>query len=367
MPKKRSRSRSKERDREDRKTCKKLKLMQEQIDNLTKCMTEFIQSQKKENNTSDVLEANKENIPEISNKDSELSTNNSNFQLSPSSDVDIITPEDNIQESIEAPQDWNQEFLEMMGEELPSSNAITNIDETIQKQWTHWITKGLTEETRKGLLKKYSREGPLRTEAPKINMEIVSHLTEIAKKRDQHFADTQNCVGTGLISLGTAISMLMENPEEGVDHMQLMKYLWDTGKIMTDVFHQHSVARKSFITPNLDKDIKSTLEATDSDEWLYGIKLNEQVKDAKNIKKASASLKAPEKPPAKKPYLQPYHSYQPYQVNWRGPPARPRQVGYYPRRQFTNVRYKPKPFQTKSSQYPGRSTSQKQSRPASKK
>lgn len=52
MPKKRSRSRSKEHDREDRKTYKKLKLMQEQIDNLTKCMTQFIQSQKTAINTS---------------------------------------------------------------------------------------------------------------------------------------------------------------------------------------------------------------------------------------------------------------------------------------------------------------------------
>lgn len=251
----------------------------------------------------------------------------------------------------------------MMGEETPPSNDIS-INETIKKQWSQWIANGLKEETRKELVKNYFREGPLRTEAPKINMEIVSHLSEIAKKRDQHFADTQNCVGSSLISLGAAISMLMENPEDGVDHMQLMKYLWDTGKLMTDVFNQHSVARKSFITPNLDKDIKSTLEATVSDEWLYGIKLNDQVKDAKNIKKASASLKAPAKPPAKKPYQQPY---QPYQVNWRGPPARPRQVGNYPRRQFTNVRYKPKPFQTKSSQNTGRSTTQKQTRPASKK
>ncbi|CAD6229044.1 GSCOCG00012070001-RA-CDS, partial [Cotesia congregata] len=94
--------------------------------------------------------------------------------------------------------------------------------------------------------------------------------------------------------------MLMENPEDGVDQIQLMKYIWDAGKIMADVFHQHSTARKSFITPNLDKDIKSTLEATVSDEWLYGQKLTDQVKDAKNIKKASTSLKAPEKSTTKK-------------------------------------------------------------------
>ncbi|XP_073942299.1 uncharacterized protein [Choristoneura fumiferana] len=355
MPKKRSRSRSRERDREDRKTSKKLKSMQEQIDNLTKCMTEFIKNQNKENIASDVMESNEDNFSISENKDTDKSPVNCNFQVS---NMDtIITPEENFQESVQVPQEWNQEFLEMMGEELPSTTSTTKIDDTIQKQWSHWMTKGLTDETRKDLLKKYSREGTFRTEAPKVNLEIVSHLTEIAKKRDQHFTDTQNCVGTSLISLGAAISMLMENPEDGVDHMQLMKYLWDSGKILTDIFHQHSVARKSFITPNLDKDIKSTLEATDSDEWLYGVKLNEQVKDAKNIKKASASLKAPEKSSIKKTTTQ---------VNWRGPPAKPRQVGYYPRRQFTNVKFKPKPFQTRS-QNPGRSMTQKQNRPAPKK
>lgn len=246
----------------------------------------------------------------------------------------------------------------MMGEELPSTSSATKIDETIQKQWTQWMTKGLTEETRKDLLKKYPRQGNFRTEAPKINLEIVSHLTEIAKKRDQHFTDTQNCVGASLTSLGAAISLLIENPEEGVDYTQLTKYLWDSGKMLSDIFHQHSVARKSFITPNLDKDIKSTLESTESDEWLYGAKLNDQVKDAKNIKKASASLKPSEKPPAKKAFNQ---------GNWRGPPAKPRQVGYYPRRQFTTVKFKPKPFQTRYSQNPGRPSTQKPYRPPPRK
>lgn len=268
--------------------------------------------------------------------------------------MDTITiPEEDVQ----GPQDWNQEFLEIMGEELPSTSTI-KVDETIQKQWLQWMTKGLTEDTKKDLLKKYDREGTFRTEAPKVNLEIVSHLTEIARKRDQHFIDTQNCTGSALISLGAAISMLMENPEDGIDHMQLMKYLWDSGKFMTDIFHQQSIARKSFITPNLDKDIKATLEATDPDEWLYGAKLNDQVKDAKNIKKASASLKTSGKPPAKKVF----------EGNWRGPPVKTRQVGNFPRRQFTNVRFKPnRPFQARPSQNPGRPMTQKQNRPAMRK
>ncbi|XP_057321963.1 uncharacterized protein LOC130665537 [Microplitis mediator] len=357
MGKKRSRSRSRERDRDDRKTSKRLKAMRDQIDNLTNCVKEFIQSQSHEIQPADVDDANKENSPEEFNKNSEGSK-------TPEKQTDdfevegLVTTKNNAQEADDESSDWNKEFLELMGEELSPTGPTTKVDDTIEKQWTNWMAKGLTGEARKELLKKYSRVDNFRTEAPKVNLEVITHLSEVAKKRDQHFADTQNCVGTALVSLGSAISMLMENPEDGVDQVQLMKYIWDAGKIMADVFHQHSTARKSFITPNLDKDIKSTLEATVSDEWLYGQKLTDQVKDAKNIKKASTSLKAPEKPTAKKTTSQ---------VNWRGPPGKARQVGYYPKRQFTNVKYKSRPFQTRPSQSSSRSTTQTSSRSTSKK
>ncbi|XP_074107699.1 uncharacterized protein LOC141532965 [Cotesia typhae] len=209
----------------------------------------------------DVIDTNKENSPEEFNKNSEESTTTDKLADDPEAEVPT-TPKNNAQEADDESSDWNKEFLELMGEESTPTGPTTKVDDTIEKQWTNWMAKGLTDEARKELLKKYSRVDKFRTEAPKVNLEIITHLSEISKKRDQHFADTQNCVGTALVSLGSAISMLMENPEDGVDQVQLMKYIWDAGKIRADVFHQHSTARKSFITPNLDKDIKSTLEAT---------------------------------------------------------------------------------------------------------
>ncbi|KAL1509772.1 hypothetical protein ABEB36_004457 [Hypothenemus hampei] len=55
MGKKRSRSGSREKDWNDQNNNKKLKGMQNQIDNLTNCMMEFIKHQKKESNTTGTL------------------------------------------------------------------------------------------------------------------------------------------------------------------------------------------------------------------------------------------------------------------------------------------------------------------------
>lgn len=135
--------------------------------------------------------------------------------------------------------------------------------------------------------------------------------------RDEHFTKTQSCVGSALSSLSSDISLLSESLSEQIDQISLMKYFWDTGKISSDLFHQQSVARKSFIIPTFDKDIKPTLEASIPDEWLYGQKLNDQIKDAKVITKAAASLKPPEKTAVK---IQ--ASRNSSQGNLRDPPAK---------------------------------------------
>lgn len=123
-------------------------------------------------------------------------------------------------------------------------------------------------------------------EAPKLNLEIVPMTTDIAKKRDQHFVETQNCIRTALTALGATVSMIIAPPEEGIDEDILTDYLSHAGQIMSDVFHQQSNARKSSITPQMDKTIKSTVEEMVSDEWLYGDNLVDKIKNAKEIEKA---------------------------------------------------------------------------------
>ena len=174
-------------------------------------------------------------------------------------------------------------------------------------------------------------------------------MTEIGKKRDQHFVNIQDCTGSALIALSTAISLGMEDQNEPIDYTQLMKYLCDTGKILSLVYSQENMPRKSFITPILDRDLKSTLESSVADKWLYGSKLTEQVKEAKTIEKAASVLKPSEKQAAKKSVAKIS-----YQGNWRGPSSTSKWFrpvdGQFQRKQFTNFGYKQKATTSKTEQ-----------------
>ncbi|CAL1672796.1 unnamed protein product [Lasius platythorax] len=91
-------------------------------------------------------------------------------------------------------------------------------------------------------------------------------MSEIAIKRDQHFLETQNYVGSAISALAAAISLILEDPEDGINQESLTEFLCDAGKLLTDVFHQQFIARKSFITPLINKEVKPTIEATNPDE-----------------------------------------------------------------------------------------------------
>lgn len=220
--------------------------------------------------------------------------------------------------------------------------------------WLKWKNEGLPDKN-KNILELYNRKGEFYTETPKLNLEIVPLLSEIAKKRDQHFVDTQNCVGTAIAALGAAVSMLLDPPEEGVDENIFTDYISHAGQILTDVFHQQSVARKSFITPQLNKNVKSVVETMFPDKWLYGDDLKDKVKDVKEIEKVCASIK--EKTSQK-------HTFKSReQGNWKYPPANYRQVGQQQRRRW--MKFKGRSYKT--SQNASKATSQTTNQSSSKK
>ncbi|XP_063991174.1 uncharacterized protein LOC135169804 [Diachasmimorpha longicaudata] len=144
------------------------------------------------------------------------------------------------------------ELLDILGEDpsKPKEVPIT-FNAAIKVRMEKWLQEGLQEDVKKT-------------------------LSEIAKKRDVHFVNSQNSAGSALSALGAAMSMVVDNPEDGIDQELLVSYLWDASKLMCDVFHQFSVARRSFITPLLNKSVKPTVEATKPDEWLYDEKFADQ-------------------------------------------------------------------------------------------
>ncbi|KAH0567004.1 hypothetical protein KQX54_005994 [Cotesia glomerata] len=127
--------------------------MQVQIDNLTNCVKEFIQSQRKEIQSTDVTEANKENSPEEFNKNSEGSTTTDKLADDPEVEV-LTTPKNNAQEADDESSDWNKEFLELMGEASSPTGPTTKVDDTIEKQWTNWMAKGPNRRSSEGTTQK---------------------------------------------------------------------------------------------------------------------------------------------------------------------------------------------------------------------
>jgi len=132
--------------------------------------------------------------------------------------------------------------LKVLGADMENSKFknITFHPE-LQNTWSRWMKQGLPDKNKTEIIELYNRKGDY-TEAPKVNLEITPLLTEIAKKRDQHFVDTQNCVGTALTALGAAVSMILDPPTEGVDEQVLTDFLSHAGQILTGVFYQQSVA-----------------------------------------------------------------------------------------------------------------------------
>lgn len=119
----------------------------------------------------------------------------------------------------------DDELREVLGEEIPVTKAPVKINDNLKKWWQDWMSKGLTEEVRKSLLKKQPKNEDFRSEAPKVNLEVQRHLTDIAKKRDHHFDETQGCVGAAILSLSSAVSLLSDSSSESIDQISLVKSL----------------------------------------------------------------------------------------------------------------------------------------------
>ncbi|CAG5100742.1 Protein of unknown function [Cotesia congregata] len=348
--KKCSKSRSRSRERRKRHRDEKIDELENRVINLTKVVTVLVNIQKEQLASKNPQQ---ENSLAKDNNDPDNKENTDKTD----SPVETVTLSDEANGKIDPTteaESSRDDILKILGFDAKDSTfKDVKHHPELKETWLEWKKKGLPEKNKKEILQSYNRKGEFYTEAPKINLEVVPLLSEIAKKRDQHFLETQNCVGTAISALGAAVSLLLDLPKEGLDEDLFTTYISHAGQILTDVFFQQTEARKSFITPQLNKNIKPVVDSMISNEWLYGDKLKESVKDAKEIEKACADIK--EKTPLK--------SSQKFQSsgNSKYPPATYRPVGQQQRR---FMKFKPKSNKTQrtSSKTAMRSTSHSSSR-----
>jgi len=142
-------------------------------------------------------------------------------------------------------------------------------------------------------------------EAPLLNPEIAAQLYESAKTRDVHLAGIQNCVGSAIAAVGSIATYalesiqtpkILEDSSEGSpvvedNYTALVSCASDAGRLITDVLHQLSVARREQIIPKIkEKLYKTVLQESKSGKFLFGDGLTDKMKEAKATVQVGRSL-----------------------------------------------------------------------------
>ncbi|XP_051169559.1 uncharacterized protein LOC127286935 [Leptopilina boulardi] len=181
--------------------------------------------------------------------------------------------------------------LDILGEDPAAKDSReTKLHPDVASRWKYWLISGITEKEKEDLLNKYPRKGDCLLEPPQLNPEIKVPMNDIAKKRDDHFQDLQRLTGSALAAIGPAISNLLG--EEQLQPLQHLQLLSDAGKMMTELFHAISIARRAFITPGYSKTVRDILNtSTENQVYLFNDKLNEKVNEAKTFEKLNRDMK----------------------------------------------------------------------------
>lgn len=217
-------------------------------------------------------------------------------------------------------QDNEIEFLDddledILGTDPTRSKCVEfDIHHSLLNRWKVWTTEGFQKSEIQELMEKYKVCEFLQT--PQMNPEIVNTMNDAAIKKDKYLGELQDFIGTALSCLGGVISKLLDNKEEKEpDVVELVRLLADVGKLLSIAHFKQLAARKAFVTPALDKKIKTVLENTKPDKFVFGKDLGEKIKDSRSLNRLSQGLKF--QPTLKR--LTPSSSR--HHLNWRDPPS----------------------------------------------
>lgn len=151
------------------------------------------------------------------------------------------------------------------------------------------LKAGLPKEEKTVLFKKYSApENCPFINPPKLNLEIKASLQEPVSSRDTRLTEKQDRIIVCLAVLGTIVSELLKG--KTVDKLTLLERLSDIGRVLVDLQRDETLTRRALILPNLNASVKKALNATVADEWLFGKQLEENLKTAKTLERASKDL-----------------------------------------------------------------------------
>ncbi|XP_049865768.1 uncharacterized protein LOC126372770 [Pectinophora gossypiella] len=224
--------------------------------------------------------------------------------------------------------------MEILGEDPTAKIEYgPSIHKEIANRLEHFAVSGIDRELRKELNKKYlTPDNCVRTGAPMLNDEIRAALPESVIKRDKILQAKQQQLATIISCLSSTITEQINQKEKNHD---LLQKLMDMGRLLCDVQHAESIARRNFAIYSVKKEMKDHLAHTSIDKYLFGENLSEALKAAKAVNKSGSDLKIPTKTPKKN---QPQASKPQTSKNWKQPAQSRRQQTQQRSRETTSQR-----------------------------
>ncbi|XP_063825272.1 uncharacterized protein LOC135074820 [Ostrinia nubilalis] len=191
----------------------------------------------------------------------------------------------------------DESILELLGE-TPSKNKTYGpaIQAELAVRWEHIATTGLSKDMKKDLLEKHHLpENCLKIGAPSLNPEVKAALSDNLVKKDKVIESKQNQQATAISCISQALTKIFASQTKDAE---VIKLLIDGIRLLCDSQYVESMARRSFVTSTIKKDIKDHLYTTDVDSFLFGEKLSDTLRSAKAINKSGAEMKtsAPSQP-----------------------------------------------------------------------
>lgn len=200
----------------------------------------------------------------------------------------IIEPESSLSSDSDT---LDQETVSLFGKNvIHSSNVSPPIQKELSEIWTGILKKGIDDEERQELIKKFPHpENCVVLVPPKLNPLVISASSESVIRRDKRLSDFQGQISAAISAIGRAVTTVLKR--RGGQDTSVIQQLGEAGRLLTDLFHQETLSRRELAALNLNKNLKDTLLNAPNDEWLFGNDLEERVRSHKSLTQSSKDLK----------------------------------------------------------------------------
>ncbi|GAB0095527.1 hypothetical protein DMENIID0001_109210 [Sergentomyia squamirostris] len=158
------------------------------------------------------------------------------------------------------------------------------------------VMKGIPDDFLKDLIKKYPLpKNCQRFAAPRLNEVIKAVMPESLTVRDDKIIKRQSKIAAALSGMSQVIMRLVTEKSTS-DWKNLKDNLLDAAKILADLHHDESNIRRNLVLANVEKNMVETLNSTTIGEYLFGDRLEDNVKSAKALESTGKELKRTMKP-----------------------------------------------------------------------